>query len=434
MDDRPPPAPTALALRAEIRSALRRLGSPPVWWQTGGLFVSVVVGALYFAVLVPCVLCAVVFSWVVGVGTLLQSGTVRLAARMGRSDRWRIARFGGFDIAPPPVPEEAGRSFWARQQAWARSPSGRRQAVYQLARLLPAAIAAFLAVALWWTAIVFLLLGLHVAGGLQVLAWGVSAVGNVVGSLFLVLLGVVGILAWPAIVEGCTMLDARLAESLLGPNQQGLLAAEVRRLSDARSLALESAESERRRIERDLHDGLQPKLVALALDLGLARARLARDPEAARDLLDRAHEEAKTTIEDLRALVRGIQPAVLDDRGLDAALSALVAGCSVPVRVEVELDRRPERPVEAVAYFVVAEAVTNVTKHAGARQAWVSILDQGESLAVVVEDDGRGGATLDRDGGLAGLAARVAAIDGSFQVASPPGGPTRIEAVLPCGR
>jgi signal transduction histidine kinase len=240
--------------------------------------------------------------------------------------------------------------------------------------------------------------------------------------------------AWPAAVRFGSALDVALARAMLGPSRTGQLSAEVQRLGEARALALESAESERRRIERDLHDGLQPRLVSLALALGLAKTRFEPDPAAARSLLDKAHLEAKTAIDDLRDLVRGIHPSVLDERGLDAALSALVASCVVPVRVEVSLDHRPAKAGEAVAYFVAAETITNVTKHAGASAASVTITEDADALRVVIQDDGRGGAHLEPGGGLAGLAARVTSIDGSFTVASPPGGPTRIEAVIPCGR
>ncbi len=228
--------------------------------------------------------------------------------------------------------------------------------------------------------------------------------------------------------------NAALARALLGPSRTGQLSAEVEHLGAARAHAVESADSERRKIERDLHDGLQPRLVSLALELGIARARFERDPDYARSLLEQAHEEAKIAIQDLRSLVRGIHPSVLDERGLDAALSALVASCAVPVEVDVSLSGRPDRPQEAVAYFVAAEAITNVTKHSSASSASVTITDDGTFLRVLVADDGKGGAAAEPGGGLAGLAARVAAIDGTFTIISPPGGPTLVEAVMPCGR
>ena len=254
------------------------------------------------------------------------------------------------------------------------------------------------------------------------------AFGHGVGRL---LLGVVCLFGWPLLARLGSAVDVSLARALLGPSRSGQLSAEVQRLGEARTLAVESAETERRRIERDLHDGLQPKLVSLALELGLAKARFDRDPASARSLLNQAHEEAKTAIEDLRGLVRGIHPSVLDERGLDAAFSALVANCSVPVRVEVSLGQRPDQAVEAVAYFVVAEAITNVTKHSDASRASVMITEGAGLLRILVEDDGSGGAQVEPGGGLAGLAARVAAIDGTFHVTSPPGGPTHLEAVIP---
>jgi signal transduction histidine kinase len=254
----------------------------------------------------------------------------------------------------------------------------------------------------------------------------------------LVVAGVAGLVAWPAALRAVPAIDASLGRWLLGPSRASQLSTEVARLSQARSLAVASAAAERRRIERDLHDGLQPQLVNLALDLGLARARLRSDPGAAQSLIDRAHEEAKRAAEDLRNLVRGIHPSVLDERGLDAALSALVAACAVPVSVNVDLPRRPAPTPEAAAYYVVAEAITNISKHAQARKAAVSIgYADGAlrgALRVAVEDDGRGGACLEPGGGLEGLAARVASLDGTFELTSPQGGPTRIEAVIPCTR
>jgi signal transduction histidine kinase len=249
-----------------------------------------------------------------------------------------------------------------------------------------------------------------------------------------VVAGVAGLLAWPAALRAVPAIDASLGRWLLGPSRASQLSTEVARLSQARSLAVASAAAERRRIERDLHDGLQPQLVNLALDLGLARARLRSDPGAAQSLIDRAHEEAKRAAEDLRNLVRGIHPSVLDERGLDAALSALVAACPVPVSVNVDLPRRPAPTPEAAAYYVVAEAITNISKHAHARKAAVSIGYADGALRVAVEDDGRGGTCLEPGGGLEGLAARVASLDGTFKLSSPQGGPTRIEAVIPCTR
>ncbi len=233
-----------------------------------------------------------------------------------------------------------------------------------------------------------------------------------------------GLLAAPPLLRGY----GRAARLMLAPTRQ----AEIDRLAEARARAVTAAGAERRRIERDLHDGLQPLLVSLAVDLGIAEARFGKDPGSARALLARAHADAKTAIEELRGLVRGIHPSVLDGRGLDAALSALVASCPVPVTLRVDLPRRPDQIREAAAYYVAAEAITNIAKHASARSATVTVGAREHSLRVMVEDDGAGGARIEPGGGLAGLAARISSIDGTFTVSSPPGGPTRVEAVIPC--
>ena len=396
-----------------LRAILLGPISPRTWRAVINLVISLVTGALFFVVLIFALLISAALSWIVGLGMLVLSFTLRIAARMAGLDRRRVRRFAGVPIDPAPLPEPApDLSFRQRQKAWAQSPAVRRLVLYQIVRL-PVTAASLTAV------------GFTVAG----IFAGFNG-GHPPYSRFALLL--VCFFGWPLAARLGAAVDVSLARWLLGPSRSGELSAEVQRLGEARTLAVESAETERRRIERDLHDGLQPKLVSLALELGLAKARFERDPEAARSLIYRAHDEAKTAIEDLRSLVRGIHPSVLDERGLDAALSALIASCPVPVHVEVTLSRRPDQTREAVAYFVVAEAITNVTKHSGATRASVIINEGGGLLRVAVEDNGQGGARTDPGGGLAGLGARVAAIDGTFTVTSPPGGPTFIEAVIPC--
>jgi signal transduction histidine kinase len=239
-----------------------------------------------------------------------------------------------------------------------------------------------------------------------------------------VALAVLGVAAAPWLLRGY----GQASRVLLAPTRQ----AEIERLTETRTQAVAAAEAERRRIERDLHDGLQPLLVSLAVDLGIAEARFGKDPDSARELVARAHRDAKTAIEELRGLVRGIHPSVLDGRGLDAALSALIASCPVPVTLRADIPQRPDPVREAAAYYVAAEAITNVAKHASARGATVTVGADGHDLRVVVEDDGDGGARIEPGGGLAGLEARIRSIDGTFTVSSPPGGPTRVQAVIPC--
>jgi PAS domain S-box-containing protein len=198
----------------------------------------------------------------------------------------------------------------------------------------------------------------------------------------------------------------------------------------SRSRIVAAADDARRMLERNLHDGAQQRLVALSLTLRLAQGRIAGDPAAAETILESARAELSLAIEDLRELARGIHPAVLTDRGLEAALEALAGRSPVPVEVTVPTERLPGS-VEAAAYYVVAEALTNVAKYAQASTAQVRVSrDDGRAL-VEVSDDGVGGADASTGTGLRGLADRVAALDGTLEVESPPGGGTRIRADLP---
>ena len=207
-------------------------------------------------------------------------------------------------------------------------------------------------------------------------------------------------------------------------------------LRDARQRIIAAADAERRRIERDLHDGAQQRLVAVAMGLGRAKSKMDNDPEAVRALIDEAHADAKLAVAELRDLARGIYPAVLGDRGLDAALSSLAAKCPVPVEVHVVIDPRPPAAVESTAYFIVGECLTNVAKHSGATEAkvnaWREERPTGDQVVVEITDDGHGGASMRPGGGLSGLADRAATIDGVMTVVSPVGGPTVIRADLPC--
>ncbi|UUO03943.1 sensor histidine kinase [Mycolicibacterium novocastrense] len=250
-------------------------------------------------------------------------------------------------------------------------------------------------------------------------------------------LAVVALIAAVAIVVFAPYLDAKIDLWLLSQSPAAMLQHEVDALADARLGAVSSAHTERNRIERDLHDSVQPRLVSLAMTIGLAQTKLDTDPSAAKALIAEAHEDAKTALVELRNVVRGIAPTILRDRGLDAALSALVDRAAVPTTLDIDLPRRVPEETESVAYFIVAEALTNVAKHAQASHAVVSVaFDEAENmLHVSVFDDGRGGAritTSETATGLRGLADRVRAARGTFSVDSPDSGPTTITAVLPC--
>ncbi|CAL9484652.1 sensor histidine kinase [Streptomyces sp. NPDC003362] len=242
------------------------------------------------------------------------------------------------------------------------------------------------------------------------------------------LVGLLFTLATPWIVRALTTVDRLLVHGLLGPSR---LASRVEELESDRGAVVDTAAADLRRIERDLHDGAQARLVALAMDLGLAKEKLAHDPQAAARMVDEAHGEVKTALRELRDLARGIHPAVLTDRGLDAALSAVASRSTVPVRVEVDLAARPAPAIEGIAYFTVSELLQNVSKHSRARSASVDVWRSENRLMLQVVDDGVGGADASAGSGLAGLAERLDAVDGILVVDSPAGGPTRVTAELP---
>ena len=223
-----------------------------------------------------------------------------------------------------------------------------------------------------------------------------------------------------------------LARLLLAPSDRQRLAARVEDLTRTRAAAADVQAAELQRIERDLHDGAQARLVAVTMELGRARERFDEDPEGARELVESAHREAAAAIVELRELVAGIYPAVLADRGLDAAVSSVASSSSVPVTVHVSLDGRLPAAAEVAAYFVVAEAIANVGKHSNAEHAQIRIERTGDLVVVEVEDDGDGGADNAKGSGLRGLSDRVAALDGRVLVSSPTGGPTVVRAEIPC--
>jgi signal transduction histidine kinase len=251
------------------------------------------------------------------------------------------------------------------------------------------------------------------------------------GHAFLAMaLGIVLLPVAAALVRGTAAASGALSKVVLGPSRRQL-EERVEVLAQTRAGAVDAAAAELHRIERDLHDGAQARLVALALDLGMAEERFDRDPEGARELVEKARGEAKLAMGELRDLARGIRPALLSERGLGEAIGALAARTPLPTNVDVDLDGRLAAPVELAAYFTIAEALTNAVKHAQARSAKVRVWRENGRLRIEVRDDGRGGA--DPAGhGLDGLHKRLAALDGTLAIASPKGGPTVLYAEVPC--
>jgi signal transduction histidine kinase len=415
--------------------------SPYVWGQVlylaGGIPVQAI-GALVILGLVSGSRAAIpngaliTLLWLAGL-----AGMLALSPVLTGVQRHRLRTTAGVDI-----PRSLRRRNWLSPRAgiaaMLRSQSTWRRLGYHLVAGPVLAAAAIVAVALWP--------GILLVALLPFLAWsdghpvivGYASVGTPLAhhplDILLVLAGLAGLLAAaPWVTSAVRAADSRAGQALLGPSRAELLANRVAQLTETRAGVVDAADAERRRLERDLHDGTQQRLVSLAMNLGLARAQAGTVHEA-RLAIAAAHEEAKAALAELRDLIRGLHPAVLEDRGLDAALSGVAARMPVPVRLTVDLPRRPAPVIEAVAYFMVSEGLSNIVKHAQATEVAVFVQRAGDRLHVIVTDDGVGGADPARGTGLAGLARRAASVDGTFEIDSPLGGPTLLTVDLPCNR
>ena len=452
--------PMAIGPKAELGYDSDRPFSPPSFAglraAAGFLLTSLPLGLFWFVVLAAPILLGIFLSavWVV-TGPILAlvwwSGKQRrqtllsglalistpltfLSARGAQGERRRITRSLGY-AAPSPYRRLPPGPKLARVRA--EDPAVWRDLAYLLL-LLPIGSAEFAGVIAGFVfvlATITLPAWLFVAFPDGALLWQEVRIDTFPEALTVAVVALpVSALAGYLLIAGLSQAHVALGRALLGPSRRARLTERVEELTESRSRVLAVALAERRRIERDLHDGAQQRLISLAMDLGMARQKISTDPEAARALVEEAHEEAKRTSADIRDLVRGIHLAVLSDRGLDAAISALADRCPVPVEVDVELAVRPPEAVETTAYFVVAEALTNVAKHSGASEAQVSVWRAPEDMLVVeIVDDGKGGADPEAGTGLAGLADRLAALDGRLFVESPAGGPTRVGAELLLG-
>ncbi|MFC9928341.1 sensor histidine kinase [Streptomyces sp. NPDC127190] len=390
------------------------------------------------------------FSWAVtmvslGAGLLVTFlGVPVLAAALagcrgfGALERARARGLLRLDVAEPEPLRPRKRSVAAWMGAVLRSGTSWRQLLYALVQF-PWAVFSFSAAVTFWTTGWALLTyplwcwAFPMYGG----QGGLQLYGDEHHRIYLdnpfeitvtALVGLLFTLVAPWLVRTLTTVDRVLVHGLLGPSR---LSARVVELESDRGVVVDTAAADLRRIERDLHDGAQARLVGLAMDLGLAKEKLREDPRAAARMVEEAHGEVKTALQELRDLARGIHPAVLTDRGLDAALSSVAARCTVPVTVEVDLPGRPAPAIEGIAYFTVSELLQNISKHSGARSATVDVWRSADRLMLQVTDDGVGGADASGGSGLAGLAGRLKAVDGILVIDSPAGGPTRVTAELP---
>jgi signal transduction histidine kinase len=416
-----------------IRELLRPWRRAQTWWSLTYVLLDVLVGA--------CTFSAVIVLLALSVGLLI---TFPLAIPciwllfvsshlMAAAERSRFRALLDVRFDDPVRPLQAG-SWWGRLVERVRSGARWREVLYLVLLLPVGVLTTVVAVTVWCGSAALIALPLyvsHLPGGTA--KFWLFEIGPGAGALAASLVGIAGlVLLAPWATLGLAWLDTVIGRRLLAPRPKDELGERVEALETSRAAAVDSAEAERRRIERDLHDGAQQRLVSLAMGLGAARQRLEEDHVAGRRMVAEAHEDAKAALKELRDLVRGIHPVILEDRGLDAALSAIVARAPVPVTLDITVAERPSAAVESTAYFVVAEALTNIARHAEATSAAVTIERAGDRLVVEIRDDGRGGADFGRGTGLAGLRNRVTGLGGTMHVVSPTGGPTTLLVEIPC--
>ncbi|MDW4572097.1 histidine kinase [Microbacterium sp. M3] len=390
-----------------------------------------VIGAAVFSLLFSLLGAGIGLLFLLGVGVFVLLALVYVLYGVGWLETQRVEGLYRFGIAAP-RPRSSGRPGFGGflRTVWMQAiDAATWRAIAHLA----------IATILGW--VVVALAGILVSG--IVLAFAplfadapsatLARTGIAVPISWAVPVGILSVMIAAAGLIGLGVLHGIIARAIMVPSREAQLAAAARTSSLQHAGAVRAADVERTRIERDLHDGVQPRLVSVGMTLGLAQQKIDSDPDAARELIAEAHTSTKAAITELRQLARGIHTSVLDDRGLDAALSALIARSVVPVHTDVRLDGRCSRDTEAAAYFVIAEALTNAAKHSRATEVRVVVrLREPGTLWARVEDNGVGGARVVPGGGLDGIVNRVLAAGGEARIDSPAGGPTSVEVSIPC--
>ncbi|MFD0687575.1 sensor histidine kinase [Actinomadura fibrosa] len=407
--------------------------------QARRAFVTVVRGliqtVLAFAANLPLFILAVLAIVFIplGVGVVLAPAVLLAIRGVANQQREWAAEWSGVPIPVPYRPEPAEGGPFARLRWLLTDPATWRDLLWTFLNIPVGAFLGILACSLT----VYGLEGVFVAPWVaQVTAYGWGPfwpLGDygVVGIVGTVVLGAALTVASVPLGSAVVKAHALFGQSLLAPTRNAL-AARVVRLTETRSDTVDASAAELRRIERDLHDGAQARLVALSMNIGLAEEMMKHDPETARQLLAEARSASGTALTELRDLVRGIHPPVLAERGLDGAVRALALSLPLPVDVRIDVPGRADAPVESAAYFAVAEILANVVKHSGAQRAWVQIEHTGDRLLMIIGDDGTGGADPAKGSGMLGIERRLGAFDGTMAVTSPPGGPTVVTMELPC--
>jgi signal transduction histidine kinase len=387
------------------------------------------VGGLGTAILALFVLLwtvAVAFTCLVGIGLVLAPTVPVLLRTVADRERGRLSRWGPAIIAPDPVPtglrDALADPTLRRELRWLVRHATLGLVIGVIGVALPLDAVRDGTFPLWWR--------LVPPEGRAPWFWTVH---DLAGALGIGLLGVVWLTMAVGLGPAMARWQARAGRQLLAPPPDADLSLRITQLTATRAAALDAHATELRRIERSLHDGTQNRLVAVTVLLGAARRALVRNPSSVEDILNRAQNAAEQALAELRSVARGILPPVLADRGLSGALAGLASSCGVPCRIDVDVPGRCAASVEATAYFVVAEALTNVSRHSGAKHATVAVRRRGDQLYLEIGDDGHGGADEHDGSGITGIRQRIEAFDGRLTLTSPPGGPTTFQVELPCG-
>jgi signal transduction histidine kinase len=385
-------------------------------------------GTAILALVALVCLVATALACLIGVGLLLLPAALHAVRAVADRERARLSRWGPEIISPPPAPFRlraavADRTV-RRELRWLVSHATLGFAIGLIGLVLPLNAVRDGTFPLWWRL---------VPPDAATPSLGLWTVPDQLGAFGVGLLGLAWIAALLGLAPGMARLQAWPGRRLLAPPADTDLSLRITQLTATRAAALDAHATELRRIERSLHDGTQNRLVAVNVLLGAARRALARNPADAEAILERAQHAAEQALAELRTVARGILPPVLTDRGLAGALAGLTATCGVPCRVDVDVPGRCAASVEATAYFVVAEALTNISRHSQARHATVTVRRQGDRLHLRIDDDGRGGADERHGSGITGIRRRIEAHDGRLTLTSPPGGPTTFQVELPCG-
>jgi signal transduction histidine kinase len=406
------------------RSPLRAFLLSPIhaatWYANGAIILGFFAGIFAFGVVVTLASTGLTVL-LAGIGVLFIAFAIESSRAFARFERWRA--FAGEPTRPAPHPYRPFRGGVVDLLRAEFADEARWRDVLYVAVNFPLVVIEFIIVGLTWgAALVALTLPIWFRGTVLVApAWLASVAG-------VALLFVAGSLS-----QLVMALHRQVVAGLLCTSESRELRRQVESLRQSRSAVLDVEASELSRIERDLHDGAQQRLVALSIDLGRASERIDEDPAAAKELVRAGQEQARQALADIRQLVRGIAPSILLDRGLVPAIESITGGGAVQTSIFSTLGPGERLPpaVERTAYFVVSEALANVAKHSAARRCEVRCRREAGQLVVEVWDDGAGGASLEAGGGLAGLASRVAGVDGRLTVSSPAGGPTLVQAMLP---